>query len=543
MAVDNFLEGLGNLPGIQVRGQGPDHRQVVDSLMGGLHALEIEPGLLECHRNRAGSGRCGSRARTLLTGKQRRQDEVFYALESGGLDETIHVHRNAEFLVKVRGKTQGGQGREAAVDQWFGKGETVDAGRRLDKVGEFLLQDIQRCRLYGIFPLPGRLPGLRKGLAVYFLVDIQGYGINLHGHRGDHVRRFFLQYESIEGIDVHRQPCHDVGREEFPSSAFLVKGLYSGIGYSGELTDHAFNFLQFDTESPDLHLHVLPSDELDVAVGTIAHHISRPVDPPVGRIITERIVDEHLCSLVRPVKITVTDLETSEQKLAGGTDGQPLSAFAYDIGAYPWQRFPDRDVGLLLPDELADRVNRRLGGSVGIDDRIPGRSETGKFLPTGIKDLEGIVVREIHGELSRYLCRHQQMGDTVLREELVKGRQVQPDFIGDYVQGGSAGKGGGQVAHAGVEAETSVRRSMGPVTDSQRLGVVPCKCGNIAVSKAHPLRDTGRPAGVQKDEKVVGPGIGDFRPTPWKRWDLGCGEDGAVISGDQAFKTGIRYKQ
>ena len=287
-----------------------------------------------------------------------------------------------------------------------------------NQIREFLFQDVEgRVRDRFRLRLALGLFGLRQRFPIHFLVDVQRNGVDLHRHGRDHVRRLPLEDEGVQRVDVDGSVAHDVGGEELAGAfPFLVEGLDRRVGDAGEFPDDALHLLQFDPEAPDLHLHVLAADELDVAVGPPADDVAGAVHVPVGGIVRERIVQEHLGRLVRPSQVADAHLPSRDEQFAGRADGQALSALADDVGADAGQGLADGHVGHLLADVLAEDVSRRFRGTIGVDEPVFGRGEAGELLATGVEDLERLVVREVQGELGGHLGGHHHVRDSVLPE-------------------------------------------------------------------------------------------------------------------------------
>ena len=107
MALDYFQNGFPDFLRIQGPREGPDHRQVIDRLGRGLHALEIEARLLESQRLRTGPMRGYACSVSGLPGNQGGEDFVLDALQGRRLDEGVHVHRDTVFLVQLHSQPQG----------------------------------------------------------------------------------------------------------------------------------------------------------------------------------------------------------------------------------------------------------------------------------------------------------------------------------------------------------------------------------------------------------------------------------------------------
>ena len=252
----------------------------------------------------------------------------------------------------------------------------------LDEIRKFLLQYVQRSgRLTMCLPAFRKLR-FRKRLPIDFLVDIQRNGLDLHRHGRHHIRRLAFQDERIQSIDVHGSVTNDICSDELACSLpFLVEGLDRSVTDARELPDDALHLFELDAESPDLDLHILPADELDITIGTVAHDVSRPVRLPVCGIVAERIVQEHLGGLVRPAQVTDADLVSGKQQFSCGAHWESLTSLAYDVCADTGQRLADGHVRFLFDDILADGIDGSLRRTVEVEQLVLlRRGETGEFL-------------------------------------------------------------------------------------------------------------------------------------------------------------------
>ena len=198
---------------------------------------------------------------------------------------------------------------------------------------QFLFQYVQGC-IYGFY-LSSFLLWLRQCLFVHLLVLVEGNGIYLHRHGRHHIRWFLVEDEVVQSLDVYLLIADDVGGNELTISSFLVVCLYRSILDAWEFTNHALHLFQFDAEATNLHLTILSSDELDIPVGQVAHNVACAIAAGVFPGISgKRILNIHLCRLLRTVQIASTHLWTADPKLAGSTNRQTVSLRVNDIEAH-----------------------------------------------------------------------------------------------------------------------------------------------------------------------------------------------------------------
>ena len=172
-----------------------------------------------------------------------------------------------------------------------------------------------------------------------------------------------------------------------------------------------------------------------------------------------------------------------------------------------------------------------------------GNGEAGHLLAAGVQALQGLVLREVDGELRGHLRGHHRMRDAVLLEILVQGEEVQPDLLRDDIQGRAGREGRGEVAHVGVETEAGVGGGMGDLRDVQGGVIVPGEDGDVPVAELHALGDAGGAAGIEQDEQVVRRGSGDIGLPLGQGLDLVRRQDRSLIPADEAFQAGIGDEQ
>ena len=126
-----------------------------------------------------------------------------------------------------------------------------------------------------------RLNRFWQGFFVHLLVLVQRNLVNLHGHSRHHIRWFLVEDEVVEGLDIDLLIADDIGCDELSCASLLIEGLNGGILDAWELTDHSLHFFQFDAEATNLHLSILASNELDIAVGQIADDVACTINTGV----------------------------------------------------------------------------------------------------------------------------------------------------------------------------------------------------------------------------------------------------------------------
>ena len=95
----------------------------------------------------------------------------------------------------------------------------------------------------------------------------------------------------------------------------------------------SFDLAQFDAESADLHLMIVASHELDVAVGEIAHQVAGLVHPG-SWLAAEGIGNKFFGGQLRPAVITTAHAHATDRKLTYYSDGRQFQMRIEDIGLY-----------------------------------------------------------------------------------------------------------------------------------------------------------------------------------------------------------------
>ena len=345
--------------------------------------------------------------------------------------------------------------------------------------------------------------GCGQCLLVHLLVLVQRNGVNLHRGSRNHVRRLLLADEGIEILDVHLLVAHDIG-SDILAAVVVVEGLYGDIFHARILTDDGLDLFQLDAEAANLHLSVLTSDELDVAIGQIAHDVAGTVDAGKLLLAAERIVDIHLGGLLRTVQIASGHMRTANPQLAHGTLRQTVELLVHDVEARIIERRADRDilqqlVHLILRDE--DGTFRRTVAVVQLE--VLRGLQRCQFLTSGNQVQQRVVV-VVGSKLISDLRRHERVGDVVFLEVGVHLRQSQTDVITYNIYTGTARQCRIEVHHTAVEAVAGIARHMVLGLQLEAPLVPMAESCQIAVLQLTTLRNACRTGGIEQDEEVFG---------------------------------------
>ena len=396
MSLHNLLHDIGQTLRLYPCRESEQIGDVVDGRRGVLQTFEVDAGLGVAEGGSLGGlgclGSLGSRRRLGL--HQTLQDFVLDALQSACLNQRLRVEGHAVALVHQDGEADGGDGGQPGIAEDGGDAEVGivdDAGNHLVQL---LLQDIQRgllCRLRHCRRTADRLG---QGALVHLLVLVQGDGVNLHRHGGNHIGRLLVKDEAVQSLDVHLLVADDIGSHELSVSTFLVEGLHGGILDAGELADDGLDLFQFDAEAADFHLSVATAHKLDVAGGQVADDVTRAVAAGVFLAFAGKgITDKHLSRLLWAVQVATAHLRAAHPQFTGSTNGQTVALRVDDVEPDIVERLADGDFLHLLRHVVAGDEDGRLRRSIDIIELIAlWRRDGRQFLAARRKELQRVVL-------------------------------------------------------------------------------------------------------------------------------------------------------
>ncbi len=124
---------------------------------------------------------------------------------------------------------------------------------------------------------------------------------------------------------------------------------------------------EFDAMPADLDLEVETSQKLEVPVRCTANQVPRSVDPPPTRGV-KRILHKALRSELGTVQIAAHHTVAADKELARNAHGDGLLSAVQNVELGIRERSADRDALHAGFDGLGRRPDRRLRGSVHVDD-------------------------------------------------------------------------------------------------------------------------------------------------------------------------------
>ena len=298
-----------------------------------------------------------------------------------------------------------------------------------------------------------------QGLTVHLLVLVQRDAFDLHGGRRNHVRRFLLSDKCVQLLDVHLLIADDVGSDVL-ATVLILKGLHGCILDAWELANDGLDFLQLNAETANLHLSVLATRKLDVAVGQIADDVAGAVDAGKARIVAERIVDIDLGGLLGTVEVASRDMCAANPQFSQCALRQAIKLFINDIETRIVERFSYWNVLQFLVHLVLRDEDGAFGRAITIVQlEVLRRHQRSQFFSCRNQVQQRVVVH-VGGKLVGHLRGHERVGDVVFIEVIVHRRQGQADVVADDIHARAASQRGIHVHHAAVEAVTGVTRHM-----------------------------------------------------------------------------------
>ena len=320
---------------------------------------------------------------------------------------------------------------------------------------------------------------------------VQRDSIDLHRHSRHHVWWLLVKDEIFQCLDIYLLITNDIGSNEL-TSAFLIKGLHSSIFDTWELANDCLYFLQFDTETANLHLSIITTHKLDIAIRQIAHDVAGAINTGVLFFICERVLYIHLCRFIRTIQIATTYLRTTDPQFSCCTYRHTTAMSINDIKMCIVDWLADRYLLLLL-------VNRICRSEYSTLSR---RRQRCQFLASYGEMLQRVVL-DACGKLIAHLSGHERMGDIVLLEVFIQRNEVETQLLRDDIYGGSTGERGIHIHHAGIEAITGVCSHMMLWLEVVITLIPMAETYQVGVRQLTALRNTRRTRGVEQNEKRI----------------------------------------
>ena len=400
------------------------HGDVVQRGSGVLDTLEIDAGL--CKRQRHFGGRfglvgCADSRRTARV-EQVRKQLVLNGLDGDAFGQLLSVELYVVALEDLCGQFDGGDGGQTYHTQVGSDAEIFVVDDLRHYVVQFLLKDIQRSGTFCGLGCSRLHLGLRQRAFVHFLVLIERNSIDLHGHRGHHIRRFAIHDERVQGLDIYLFVADDIGCDEL-APALLFEGLDGGVFDSRVLANDALHFFELDAETAYLDLSVFAADKLDGSVLTIAHDITGAIDALAVPFY------KRFSRFFGFVQVAQTDLFSGHEQFARRAPGQLFAVLAHDIQARSVVRETDRDVRLQLVHRITADIGDTLRRSVSVAQSIGRRVDAHQFLAARSQHLQRAHLGIVDSHLCRHLRGHERVGDTLFVEIVMHGLKVKANLV------------------------------------------------------------------------------------------------------------------
>ena len=201
---------------------------------------------------------------------------------------------------------------------------------------------------------------------------------------------------------------------------------------------------------------VSSANELDVAIGQVAHDVASLIDAVVLRLISKWIADIHFGRLLGTVQIAARDLRTSHPQLSAGSYRQAEAFLVHDIELAVLDGFSYRYVLLLLLHPVVGDVTYRFRRTIAIGEaECRRRCQRRQLLASRHQHLQRMVLYA-GGKLVGHLCCHKRMGDAICLDVVAKGNQVESHFLWYDVEFCSNRKGGEDFHGRGIEAKAGI---------------------------------------------------------------------------------------
>src|SRR5262249_1241189 len=147
--------------------------------------------------------------------------------------------------------------------------------------------------------------------------------------------------------------------DETFSSALIVARGYDRFSHPFMLDQCGFNLLQFDAMSANLHLLIDAPEKFDIAVGSIADPVSRPVES-CALAFTKGIRHKLLSGPFRSLQITTRQTVAADQQFTGHSNRNRPELFVDNEDFRVGNRLADRHAGAHVIDAVSCGPDRGL---------------------------------------------------------------------------------------------------------------------------------------------------------------------------------------
>ena len=172
----------------------------------------------------------------------------------------------------------------------------------------------------------------------------------------------------------------------------------------------------------------------------------------------ERILDKHLCRLLRTIEVATRHLRTGNPQLTCCAYWQTVACFVDDIKPDVVQRRANRNILHGLRHIERGDADGAFSGTVEVHQRVAGRGSEWSQLLTACQQIVQAVVLKGGGKLISHLRGHECVSNLLAFKIVVQCHQVQTQLFRDDVKRGTASECGIGLHHIGIEAIAGVGR-------------------------------------------------------------------------------------
>ncbi len=399
----------------------------------------------------------------------------------------------------------GEQGMPAEREEPIVAADALDAEQLGPDFGERGL-DLALGRFIGLTGERGRIRHGQRA-SVELAVGRQRQGVEAHIGGRHHVGRHGGEQVRVQRLDVEGRVeailGHAVGDHALVAGLVLARDDH-GAADLGPSHDPGLDFAELDAKAPDLDLEVVAADELQIAVGPIAHEIAGAVQASTG-LGGVGVVDEALGAEFGPVQVAAHHAGSADIQLARRADRNRLTVFVENVEAGVRDRPADRDVLARLDavDLVPAGEGHGFGGAVDMQQvpRLAAPQHLGDALRIHRFAAEHQVMQFAEGidRLARDLVEQrggqEQGGDLALLELRGQRGRREQGFLPDHLDARAVQQRGPDLEGGRVEGRVGGEREGGVRLHLEVIGVAH-QPDHAVVRDHHALRRAGRARGI-----------------------------------------------
>ncbi len=374
--------------------------------------------------------------------------------DRGCLEDIAQRQLHAKGLVDARDGLRGEQRVTAQLEEAVIAADALQ-GEELGEDGRdslLCLSESGAVFLVQIGPRPVRSG---QSVAVELVVGGEGQGLQCDEGGGHHVLGQPLeQVGSQRGrVQLVAISEHGVG-DEAAVTGHVLTHEGDGLVDGRVLSEHGFDFAQLNTEAPQLHLRVGPTEEVELTRGQPPDAVPGAVHARAGRG-AEGMGDEALSGEVGAVQVAAGEAGATDEELSGHAEGHRVQGGVEDVQLHVGQRATNGEVIGIDGAGSHGGADGDFGGAVGVEKQPALAPTSGQFSRQGLTS-GGERAQRVQA-FGRSLCQHRGRqgggGDGLLLQQRVKGQAGHEGVARREAKLGAAEQGGEAFPHRGVEAE------------------------------------------------------------------------------------------